>query len=77
MRVSGGHLCEAEAPTEAAAETLNLRPYSCGYQNFYRLGAAKNFDRCANPFSLCLALRALKSVAGYSPVGLITQMSKI
>ena len=22
VRVSGGHLCEAEAPTEAAAETL-------------------------------------------------------
>ena len=23
MRVSGGHLCEAEAPTEAAAETVS------------------------------------------------------
>ena len=23
VRVSGGHLCEAEAPTEAAAETLS------------------------------------------------------
>ena len=23
MRVYGGHLCEAEAPTEAAAETLS------------------------------------------------------
>ena len=24
MRVSGGHLCAAEAPTEAAAETLTV-----------------------------------------------------
>ena len=25
VRVSGGHLCEAEAPTEAAAETVARR----------------------------------------------------
>ena len=25
LRVSGGHLCEAEAPTEAAAETVARR----------------------------------------------------
>ena len=28
MRVSGGHLCQAEAPTEPVGETSNLRgPY--------------------------------------------------
>ena len=46
-----------EAPTEAAAETLNLfarrcRLPSCGARNLFRLGAAINFDRCANKLSL-------------------------
>ena len=27
VRVSGGHLCEAEAPTEATAETAAVVPY--------------------------------------------------
>ena len=30
VRVSGGHLCEAEAPTEAAAETVSKRSFDGG-----------------------------------------------
>ena len=30
VRVSGGHLCEAEAPTEAAAETVACVSYDGG-----------------------------------------------
>ena len=30
VRVSGGHLCEAEAPTEAAAETVGRESASEG-----------------------------------------------
>ena len=30
VRVSGGHLCEAEAPTEAAAETVDCKAMTEG-----------------------------------------------
>ncbi len=37
VRVSGGHLCEAEAPTEAAAETV-------GFDRRSKLGGRDNAD---------------------------------
>ncbi len=33
VRVSGGHLCEAEAPTEAAAETVSKQSFDGGGEN--------------------------------------------
>ncbi len=47
VRVSGGHLCEAEAPTEATAETLSLRLPLAVPKIAFRLGAPSDFDRCA------------------------------
>ena len=34
VRVSGGHLCEAEAPTEAAAETVDCEAMTEGLLQF-------------------------------------------
>ena len=50
MRVSGGHLCEAEAPTEPAGETAA----GCAAIRFSFKGEADSFTLCAQndtPFS--------------------------
>ena len=75
VRVSGGHLCKAEAPTEPAGEickrlwqsvflfkdiTDSFALYhSCGAQKLFSLGARTTFDRSASFCSLYPALQAL------------------
>jgi len=46
VRVSGGHLCEAEAPTEPAGETAVRRVAI----RFPRPVIAKEQSDCGNPF---------------------------
>ena len=51
MRVSGGHLCEAEAPTESAGETQN----GCGNPFFFK-GNTDSFTlRVQNDRNLVIA----------------------
>ena len=77
VRVSGGHLCEAEAPTEPAGETAVRRaairsPFKDITDSFalitlavpkscYSLGARTTFDRGASFCSLLPAPQALAS----------------
>ena len=58
MRVSGGHLCEAEAPTEAAAETSLSYPHRSanflGYNNTTKVVNSSNNSCCFHYIILLL-----------------------
>ena len=72
--MSGGHLCEAEAPTEPAGETQS----GCGNPFLFLRGITDSFALCAQndkPFSCCKYIRCTENrrpviARGFSPVAI-------
>ena len=58
VRVSCGHLCVAEAPTEATAETPRLSVEYCKHLNYYNLVPRKQ-KRHREPMALSLVFGCL------------------